>query len=84
LLDLDTPLYKYLSHSDIEDDARYKLITARIVLCHKTRFPNWRTNYTGKLKIEFTPGTIFSYSGEGYNVFSKDHSTSDKYSLIKS
>jgi len=71
LLDLDTPLYKYLPYPDIADDPRYKLITARMVLCHKTGFPNWRPNYTGKLTIEFTPGTRFSYSGEGYMYLAK-------------
>jgi CubicO group peptidase (beta-lactamase class C family) len=71
LLDLDTPLYKYLPYPDIEDDPRYKLITARMVLCHKTGFPNWRPDYTGKLKIEFTPGTKYSYSGEGYMYLAK-------------
>ena len=71
LLELDTPLYEYLPYPDIEDDPRYKLITARMVLCHTTGFPNWRPNYTGKLKIEFTPGTKFSYSGEGYMYLAK-------------
>jgi CubicO group peptidase (beta-lactamase class C family) len=71
LLDLDTPLYKYLPYPDAEDDPRYKLITARMVLCHKTGFPNWRPDYTGKLKIEFTAGTKFSYSGEGYMYLAK-------------
>ena len=71
LLDLDTPLYKYFRYPDIEDDPRYKLITARMALCHTTGFPNWRPNYTGKLKIEFTPGTKFSYSGEGYMYLAK-------------
>jgi len=71
LLNLDTPLYKYLPYPDIEDDPRYKLITARMVLCHKTGFPNWRPNYTGKLKLVFTPGTKFSYSGEGYMYLAK-------------
>jgi CubicO group peptidase (beta-lactamase class C family) len=71
LLDLDTPSYKYLPYGDIEDDPRYKLITARMALCHQTGFPNWRSNYTGKLKIEFTPGTKFLYSGEGYMYLAK-------------
>jgi CubicO group peptidase (beta-lactamase class C family) len=71
LLNLDTPLYKYMPYPDIEQDSRYKLITARMVLCHKTGFPNWRSNNyfnqdDGKLRINFTPGTQFSYSGEGY------------------
>jgi len=71
LLDLDTPLYEYLPYPDIEDDSRYKLITARMVLCHKTGFPNWRPNYTGKLELLFTPGSKFSYSGEGYMYLAK-------------
>ncbi len=71
LLNLDTPLYKYLPYHDIEDDPRYKLITARMVLCHTTGFPNWRPDYMGKLDIKFTPGTKFSYSGEGYMYLAK-------------
>jgi CubicO group peptidase (beta-lactamase class C family) len=71
VLDLDTPLYRYLPYPDAESDPRYKLITARMVLCHTTGFPNWRPNYTGKLEIKFTPGTKFSYSGEGYMYLAK-------------
>ena len=67
LLDLDTPLYHYLSFPDIEYDERYKLITARMVLSHSTGFPNWRfLNGDKKMDIKFTPGTDFNYSGEGY------------------
>ena len=72
LLDLDTPLYKYLPYSDIEDDERYKQITARMVLCHSTGFPNWRFYYPeNKLFIQFNPGTDFRYSGEGYVYLGK-------------
>jgi len=42
LLSLDTPLYKYLLYPDIAQDERYKFITARMVLCHTSGFPNWR------------------------------------------
>jgi CubicO group peptidase (beta-lactamase class C family) len=63
ILSLDTPLYKYLPYPDIAYDNRYKLITARMVLDHTTGFPNWRENDT--LKIQFTPGSKWSYSGEG-------------------
>jgi len=71
LLNIDTPLYKYLPYPDIEQDSRYKLITARMVLCHTTGFPNWRSfNPDGKLDLKFTPGTKFSYSGEGYKYLS--------------
>jgi CubicO group peptidase (beta-lactamase class C family) len=67
ILSLDQPLYTYLPYPDIAYDNRYKLITARMVLCHTSGFPNWRfLNSDGKLDIKFTPGTQFQYSGEGY------------------
>jgi hypothetical protein len=67
IIDLDKPLYLYLPYPDIESDERYKLITARHVLTHRTGFPNWRSmNKDGKLNIKFTPGTDYSYSGEGF------------------
>ncbi len=76
MLSLDTPLYKYMPYPDIAHDERYKLITARMVLCHESGFPNWRyfdhvdsarhIKY-GDLYLNFTPGTKFSYSGEGYH-----------------
>jgi CubicO group peptidase (beta-lactamase class C family) len=39
-------------------------LQARIVLSHRTGFPNWRDG--DSLTIYFTPGERFSYSGEGY------------------
>jgi len=67
IINLDKPLYEYLPYKDIENDERYKLITARHVLTHRTGFPNWRSmNTDGKLDIKFTPGTAFGYSGEGF------------------
>ncbi len=68
VLKLDTPLHTYLAYEDIAHDDRYKLITARMVLTHRTGFPNWRT---GKLEIKFTPGTEVSYSGEGFVYLGK-------------
>ncbi|RYG52634.1 MAG: class A beta-lactamase-related serine hydrolase [Chitinophagaceae bacterium] len=67
IINLDKPLYQYLPYPDIEHDERYKLITARHVLTHRTGFPNWRSmNADGKLNIMFTPGTSYNYSGEGF------------------
>lgn len=67
VINLDKPLYEYLPYKDIEHDERYKLITARHVLTHRTGFPNWRSmNPDGKLNLKFTPGTAFNYSGEGF------------------
>ena len=66
-LDLDKPLYEYLPYQDIAYDERYKKITARMVLSHRSGFPNWRENEEDKkLKIKFEPGTDYEYSGEGY------------------
>ncbi len=66
-LDLDTPLTHYWPERivDPKDDPRLDKITARIVLSHRTGFPNWRPD-GGQLKIYFTPGERFSYSGEGF------------------
>ncbi len=68
ILQVDTPLYTYLPYEDIAYDDRYKLITARMVLTHRSGFPNWRS---GKLDIKFIPGTQFSYSGEGFVYLGK-------------
>lgn len=68
-LDLDKPLYEYLPYPDIAYDERYKKITARMrmVLSHRSGFPNWRENEDDKkLKIKFEPDTDYLYSGEGY------------------
>jgi len=67
VIDLDKPLYLYLPYPDIAYDDRYKLMTARHVLTHRTGFPNWRyMNPDGKLDLKFTPGTGYGYSGEGF------------------
>lgn len=63
-LKLDEPLAQYLPKEFTEGDLRFKQITARIVLSHRTGFPNWPGD--GKpLTIHFTPGEKFSYSGAG-------------------
>lgn len=65
-LALDEPLTRYLPKPFLEGDPRLDLITARHVLSHRSGFQNWRTPEE-PLKINFTPGTDFMYSGEGYN-----------------
>jgi len=63
---LDEPLYKYWTDPDIANDPNTKLLTTRIILSHKTGFPNWRfMNESGKLDFKFKPGTKYQYSGEG-------------------
>jgi CubicO group peptidase (beta-lactamase class C family) len=68
-IDLDAPLNKYLPGAYVEGDERLSKITARIVLSHRTGFPNWRRG--DKLNINFTPGERFSYSGEGFVYLQK-------------
>jgi CubicO group peptidase (beta-lactamase class C family) len=63
-LKLDEPLAPYLPKEFTLGDPRFQQITARIVLSHRTGFPNWPPD--GKpLVIHFTPGERFSYSGAG-------------------
>jgi CubicO group peptidase (beta-lactamase class C family) len=66
ILSLDTALTKYTSERYLAGDARLDLITPRIVLSHTTGFQNWRSK-SDPLKIEFTPGARWQYSGEGYS-----------------
>lgn len=77
--DIDKPLNQYRPGKyDVGDDPRLGQITARRVLSHTTGFPNWRN---GMLKIHFTPGDRFSYSGEGFVYLSKviEHVTGEKF-----
>jgi CubicO group peptidase (beta-lactamase class C family) len=79
-LDLDRPLNQYLPGDyDVGPDPRLSQVTARRVLSHTTGFPNWRGG-DPKLKIFFTPGEKFSYSGEGFVYLSKvvEHITGEK------
>lgn len=80
VLDLDKPLVEYLDkplteytfsnknqgYSDLQNDDRYRKITARMCLTHTTGFPNWRWyEDDNKLKFLFNPGSRYRYSGEG-------------------
>jgi CubicO group peptidase (beta-lactamase class C family) len=79
--DLDKPLNQYLPGDyDVGPDERLAQITARRVLSHTTGFPNWRGRDT-TLKIFFTPGEKFSYSGEGFVYLSKviEHITGEQF-----
>jgi CubicO group peptidase (beta-lactamase class C family) len=84
ILDLDKPLYKYLYKplyeydyfSDLKSDNRWKLFTARMCLNHTTGLPNVRwfhpitgvQDTLGVMKIYFTPGEKYAYSGEGFKL----------------
>ena len=71
-LDLDRPLYEYLPYPDVASDERYKKITARLVLSHRSGFPNWRKNRrSSELSMRSAPGERFGYSGEGFVYLQK-------------
>jgi CubicO group peptidase (beta-lactamase class C family) len=66
---LEQPLYEYTDYTDLKDDERYQLLTARLVLSHQSGFPNWRVmNRNRRLDFKFTPGKMFKYAGEGYKL----------------
>lgn len=66
--DLDEPLSRYWVDPDIADDPRHQRLTTRMVLSHRTGFPNWRfwNRPTTRLGFDFTPGSRYQYSGEGF------------------
>lgn len=84
VIDLDKPLYTYLRKpisgyeyfSDLKSDDRWKLITARMCLSHTTGLPNVRwvnpirggEDTLGIMRIYFTPGTKYAYSGEALKL----------------
>lgn len=66
-LDLDKPLVDHLRPNYLPDDAALATITARHVLTHTSGLPNWgEDSKPASLAPQFTPGTHFSYSGEGF------------------
>ena len=76
ILDLDTPVQKYLrkplpQYQDYEllaKDDRYKTITIRMLLDHTVGFDNLRRLNNGKIEIKFNPGSRYAYSGEGIRL----------------
>ena len=82
-LDLDTPLTKYVPESFVKEDPRSGLITARMVLNHTTGLQN-ELHPGERLKIHFTPGERFSYSGEGFIQLQKvvEHITGQSFDVF--
>jgi CubicO group peptidase (beta-lactamase class C family) len=69
---LAKPLPEYLEYADLAGDDRYRTITARMLLSHTGGFPNLRSmSKDGRLRIQFEPGSRFSYSGEGIGLLQK-------------
>lgn len=68
-LDLDKPIYQYLEPGPMLDhDARYRLITPRMILSHSSGLEDWpNENNTHQMDIISQPGAKFNYSSLGYN-----------------
>ena len=79
-LDLDQPIAEYLAKplpaygnldaygnwGDLAGDERWRKITPRILLTHSSGFRNFSWDEPDrKLRINFVPGSRYSYSGEG-------------------
>lgn len=69
---LDEPLHRHWVDPDVEGDPRHRLLTPRLVLTHRTGFPNWRYQASdGRLAFEADPGAAFGYSGEGFQYLKR-------------
>ena len=62
-LSLDESLAPAWVDPDLATDPRHERLTPRLLLSHRSGFPNWRS---GKLAFQAEPGTAYGYSGEGY------------------
>lgn len=72
LIALDTPLYHYFAYPRVKDNLAAQAITARMVLTHSSGLLNWEGDVgtqawrDSALHVQFTPGTAYLYSGEGF------------------
>ena len=66
---LDESIAAYYVHPDLASDPRYKKLTPRIILSHRTGLLNWEYDYKDK-KLAFTadPGAKFGYSGAAFDI----------------
>lgn len=77
-IDLNTPLYKYFEREGksgidrFENQEYAKMITAQMVLRHRTGLPNWSTSPSSEewplstIVFKHHPDSAFGYSGEGF------------------
>jgi CubicO group peptidase (beta-lactamase class C family) len=66
---LAKPLSDYPDFADLAQDARWRLVTPRMLLSHSSGLLNWRwINDDKKLDFKFDPGSRYVYSGEGIQL----------------
>jgi CubicO group peptidase (beta-lactamase class C family) len=69
IIDIDELLYKHLPFERSSNSAYNELLTARIVLSHKSGLPNW--GYSSNIEYKFKPGTDYGYSGEAFEYLKR-------------
>jgi CubicO group peptidase (beta-lactamase class C family) len=63
---LPRPLPEYEDYADLAGDERWRLLTPRVLLTHRSGFANMRTLEPDlTLRFHFTPGERYAYSNEG-------------------
>jgi CubicO group peptidase (beta-lactamase class C family) len=63
---LPRPLPEYEDYSDLAGDERWRQLTPRILLTHRSGLANMRFLEEGqRLRLHFTPGEHYAYSNEG-------------------
>ncbi|MEK8033469.1 serine hydrolase domain-containing protein [Ideonella sp. DXS29W] len=76
-MDLDAPIGRYLAQplpsyppwSGLAGDDRWRAITPRMLLSHRSGLPNLATPESeGGLRLQFDPGARYAYSGAGINL----------------
>jgi CubicO group peptidase (beta-lactamase class C family) len=66
---LDRPLTDYPEYADLKGDSRWKRLTARLILAHRSGLINTRLSHPDKrLSFVSPPGKEFGYSEEGFRL----------------
>ena len=66
---LPKPLPEYRSYDDLAGDERWRSLTPRLILTHRTGLANWRwLEEDKKLRFHFDPGARYAYSGQGIGI----------------
>lgn len=69
LIDPDEPIHPYVDHPGLGSDPRFRRLTPRLLMSHRSGLLNWSHEYEdGKLAFVHDPGATFSYSGAGVRL----------------
>jgi len=72
LIDIDEPIFRFVSDSDLSRDPRFEMLTTRLLLAHQGGLLNWPYEYDdGRAAFIANPGTSYSYSGMGIDLAAK-------------